>query len=177
MEKVFKILVVFALLMLIIVYSARIREKKFREYYFDRKIAGDAAPETAGPGIDDLENQLHFHRGDEGSILVSDLSTGSIVSQIPVEEHVDTLAFDPLTRLIYSCSGEGAVTIIRQTGRDRYKIMQRLLIPKGYPIVRVDPQTGKIFLYAAERADYGSADPADGSESFADGSVLVYTQE
>jgi len=38
MEKVFKILIVFALVMLLIVYFIRSRERKFREYVFSHRI-------------------------------------------------------------------------------------------------------------------------------------------
>jgi hypothetical protein len=38
MEKVFKILVVFVLLMLLIIYFIRSRERKFREYVFSHRI-------------------------------------------------------------------------------------------------------------------------------------------
>jgi len=38
MEKVFKILIVFVLLMFLIVYSIRAREGKFREYAFSHRI-------------------------------------------------------------------------------------------------------------------------------------------
>jgi len=38
MEKVFKILIVFVLLMLLIVYFIRSRERKFRDYVFSHRI-------------------------------------------------------------------------------------------------------------------------------------------
>jgi hypothetical protein len=162
MEKVFKILVVFILLMLVIVYSARVREKKFREYYFDKKIEGRGDGreatgaeeidrpllEAAGTQADDPENNLLFHFSEGAAIAVSDRLGGRIIATIPLEEKADSLVFDPSTRLIYSHSREGVVTIIRQTGRDHYKIMQRLLVPGDYSDLLLDPQTGKIYLVA-----------------------------
>jgi hypothetical protein len=166
MEKVFKILIVFILLMLVIVYSARVREKKFREYYFDKKIEGQGDGreatgaeeidrpllEAAGMQADDRENGLVFQLSEGAAITVSDRSGGRIITRIALEEKADSLVFDPSTRLIYSHSSEGVVTIIRQTDHDHYKIMQRLLVPRGYPDLLLDPQTGKIYLVAGSSA-------------------------
>jgi hypothetical protein len=182
MEKIFQILAVFALLMLVITYSVYARERKFREYYFSRRIslpfpgdpvwdslsaaiaaggeAGDPSiikPE-AGIQVIDRENQLIFHSAEGPAIIVSDQTTGRTIASIPLDENCDNLAFDPATRLIYSFSEEGVVTIIRQVSREVYKIMQRLLVSKGCHTLVLDPATGKIYL------------PAEGS-------VWVYTNE
>lgn len=171
MEKIYKILAVFGLLMLAITYSMYARERKFREYYFSKRInlpfPGDpdwdllfihAAVGEEGARITDSENQLSFSPGIGPTLLVSDAATGNTIATIPLEEKAEALVFDPATRLIYSCSAEGALTIIRQGSRGIYKIAQRLLIPKGCHTLILDPKTGRIYL------------PVEGS-------VLVYTNE
>jgi len=73
MEKIYKILVVFALLMLVITYSIRARERRFREYFFSKRLPppfpvelglGFLSVRVAGqdeyPQAEDLENELSF---------------------------------------------------------------------------------------------------------------------
>jgi hypothetical protein len=161
MDKVFQILVVFALLMLVITYSVRVREKKFRPFFLYKTISV-ANPEdpdwdaiamrlfSSGPGgtVIDQENELSFRAGEGAAISVTELSTGDTLTTIIPEEQADCLAFDPAARLIHSYCREGAMTIIRQNGRDRYTIVQRMLVPKNGSALAIDPQTGKIYLAA-----------------------------
>ncbi|HMH22666.1 MAG TPA: hypothetical protein VK563_12860 [Puia sp.] len=202
MEKIYKILVVFGLLMFAISYSIRARERKFRQYFFSKRIPlsfpgapsdpalGLPAPEQSaatrsasassprpnggsGPYLvsvlvskeeiaeaEDLENQLFFTLGtaDERQLAVSDRQTGDPVADLLLDERSDALIFDPTTRMIFSYSSEGALTIIRQSSRSSYKIMQRMLVPKEGQSLALDPQKGRIYLYT-------------------DGSVFVYANE
>lgn len=48
MEKIFKILIVFTLLMFLITYFIRSRDRRFREYIFSHRMP-DAPPETDEP--------------------------------------------------------------------------------------------------------------------------------
>lgn len=165
MEKILKILIVFALLMFLIVYSVRTREKKFREYFFHRQLglplSGDpdedflsaaAAQEDEISAID-REHQRVFLPGEGKELLVEAMDTGNRLAVLALEERPDSLAFDPATGLIFSYSREGLVTIIRQsegTQGLQYKIVQRLHTPKeGHRVVN-DPDTGRIFLGVGE---------------------------
>jgi hypothetical protein len=163
MDKVFKIVIVFALLMLIILFSFRAREKKFREYGLVKRgvipLPGDpdwvtlmAAGAEAGPEARDLENRLLFSPATGMTagmaITVSDAETGEPWVTIPLDEPAGALVFDPATKLLYSHSLEGVLTIIRQSGRDDYRIMQRLPVPKASRAPVLDLRTGKIYLIA-----------------------------
>ncbi len=85
MEKVFKILIVFALLMFLILYSIRTREGKFREYAFSHRIP-DTPPATDEP---ELFSSIISHQG------------------------AATIT-DPATGLLYHYTTEGSLTILRQ---------------------------------------------------------------
>jgi hypothetical protein len=208
MEKIFKILSVFALLILIIVFSVYARERRFREYHLSKRIkmppdmepAGTRHTITVGAGEEgsrqakDDEHQISFiprreelgaagdvlNRegvndeaaiaeagaanqegilpGSESFIAVIEDLTKPIIARIPLAEHADLLIFDPVTRLLYCCSAEGALTIIRQHDRSIYKVIQRLEIPKGCSRLALDPDKGKLYVYA-------------------EGSVFIYTNE
>jgi hypothetical protein len=163
MEKIYKILIVFGLLMLAITYSISARERKFREYFFSKRVpllpSGDP-----GTGIllvmiggeediveaEDREDQLYFSPapGGERELLVSDRQNGDFIAAIPLEERPDALIFDPATKMIYSYSSEGALTLIQQSGRGSYKVVQRMLVPKTGQVLGADPQQGRIWLSA-----------------------------
>ena len=164
MENVFQILAVFGLLMLVITYSVQARDRRFREYYFSRQIilpfpgapdwdilsAAAAAEEGRGFRSADPENELSFSPGEGAELIVADYTTGRTVTTIFLGGDADDILFDPATKLIYCCSGEGYLIIIRQAGRDAYKIMQRLVIPKGCRSLVLDPHTGSLFLPRAD---------------------------
>lgn len=90
-------------------------------------------------------------------LLVSDDTTGREVAAISLEEGADAILFDQETRLLYCCSGEGGLSVIRQTTRESYKIVQHLTIPKGCSDMALDMTTGRLYLRSG-------------------GSVLLYTQ-
>lgn len=191
MEKVFKILAVFALMLLVIVYSVKAKERKFREYYFLRRISAPSAGqpdwtllaatiitgEEGGRRAYDGEGQLSFHAGHaiigkapimgddaraerdthngeeraigEGTeLIVTDQSTGLTIATVPLTESIDGILFAPETRLIYCCSGEGVLTIIRQNNRQDYTILQRLSIPRGGSELALDIRTNNIYIHA-----------------------------
>jgi hypothetical protein len=162
MEKIFQILSVFALLMLVITYSVKAKEKKFRDYIFSGRftfpLSGDlsrqliAASVVMGdeivPVAADRENQLSFRGGQGRTLEVADEQTGRIIAAVSLETGADAVLFDPASRLIYCCSLDGALTIIRQMGRERYKIVQYLIVPDAFTGLAVDPQTGKLYVQA-----------------------------
>jgi len=165
MEKIYKILAVFGLLMLAITWSMYARERRFREYFFSKRLSpllpwdpgnellsaqvvreGEGAIAEAA----DREDRLAFHPGppEEKRLSVSDWQTGDPIAEIQLEENPDAIIFDAAARLIYSYSSEGALTIIRQTNRSVYKVVQRLLLPRNGDLLAVDPQKGRIYLSA-----------------------------
>ena len=173
MEKVLQILAVFFLLVLVIGYSIHSRESRFRDYYFFGQIAlpmqgsvyweflsVSILPGGEGGMAVDRENRLSFRGGAGGPdhvLRVSDDLTGKEIAVIELGEGADAILFDQETRLLYCCSGEGGLSIIRQASRESYKIVQYLDIPKGCSDFALDTATGRIYLRSG-------------------GSVLLYTQ-
>lgn len=163
MEKIYKIMAVFGLLMLAITYSMYARGQRFREYYFSKRmplpipegpvngwLSARVAAEGYGAEAEDREDQLAFHSGARGErqLYISDWRTGDPVAVVALEESPDAIIFDPATKLIYSYSSEGALTIIRQSNQSTYRVVQRLLLPKDGDLLGLDTQTGKVYLSA-----------------------------
>jgi hypothetical protein len=170
MEKIFQILIVFALLVFAITWFMRGKDRRYREYAFSGRftfpLSGDMhrdlltamvirPGEERGPAVDsqeqgaaaDMENQLLFRRGDGKILEIIDEVNNVITGTIALDWDADVVLFDPGTRLIFCGSVEGAVTIIRPSTQGIYKIVQRLAVPKDYTALSVDPHNGKLYVH------------------------------
>jgi hypothetical protein len=172
MEKILQILAVFALLMLVITWFFRDREFKLRDYVFSyrfrgslptgirqRMLSGVVSPVEEGEPVQaidhqvqvtDHENGLIFRRGPDmvRALEIADEQTGLIVSTTEIIDTVDAILFDPATRLIYCYGASGSITIVRQSGRDNYRIEQTLAAPVNGAVLSLDPKDKKIYLDA-----------------------------
>jgi hypothetical protein len=171
MEKILQILAVLALLMLVITWFFRDREFKLRDYVFSyrfrgalpieirqRILSGVVSPVEEGDPIGvidhpvqviDHENGLVFRRGPDKvrALEIADEHTGLIISTTEIDT-VDAILFDPATRLIYCYGALGSITIIRQSGRDIYRVVQSLAAPVDGAVLSLDPKDKKIYVEA-----------------------------
>jgi hypothetical protein len=165
MEKILQILAVFALLMLVITWFFRDREFKLRDYVFSyrfrgslptgirqRMLSGVVSPVEEGEPVEvtDHENGLVFRRGPDmvRALEIADEQTGLILSTTEIIDTVDAILFDPATRLIYCYGASGSITIVRQSGRDNYRVEQTLAAPVNGAVLSLDPKDKKIYLDA-----------------------------
>jgi len=109
----------------------------------ERAEAGKVLPVTAV----DVENHLAFRRGGGKTLEIIDEANGVLAGRVSLDWEADAILFDPLTRLIFCGSMEGAVTIIRQFMTDQYKIVQRLGVPKDCTALSLDPDNGKLYVH------------------------------
>jgi hypothetical protein len=180
MEKIFQILIVFALMIFAITWFIRGRERKYHEYSFSGRftfpLSGDwrrdlLSASVIRPGERDVvalyapgeeddvvsggkvrpaadeENHLLFRRGGDKTLEIVDEVNGVLAGTVALEWNADVLLFDPLTRLIFCGSVEGAVTIIRQVLPDVYKTVQRLAVPPDFTAMSLDPLNGKLYVH------------------------------
>jgi hypothetical protein len=94
-------------------------------------------------------------------LMVLDLHDGHVVAELPIGSGSDALAFDPKRRWALSSNGAGTLSVIRETGPDRYVAMPEVTTQPSARTMTIDPQTGRVFLLAAERLekDPNAADP------------------
>jgi DNA-binding beta-propeller fold protein YncE len=94
-------------------------------------------------------------------MLVLDLNDGHVVAELPIGSGSDALGFDPKRRWALSSNGAGTLSVIRETGPDRYVAMPEVPTQPSARTMTIDPQTGRVFLLAADRFDKdpGAADP------------------
>ena len=94
-------------------------------------------------------------------LLVLDLHDGRVVAQLPIGGGSDALGYDPKRRWALSSNGAGTLSVIRETGPDRYVAMPEVPTQPSARTMTLDPDTGRVYLLAAERIekDPGAADP------------------
>ena len=131
MEKILKILVVFALLALIIYYSVRGRERRFRDYFFSRRLRHPLPLQQEGhlysvPGSEDPEH---------------------VFSNIPLPQPPDALLFDPASHLLYCYNITGHLTIYKVISEGNYKEMQSLMVPLYCDRLSLDTAKDELYFY------------------------------
>jgi DNA-binding beta-propeller fold protein YncE len=82
-------------------------------------------------------------------MVVSDASTGKLVSSLPIGEGAKGVAFDGGHDLIFSSNGEGSLTIIRENSSDNFSVIQTLPTQPGARAMALDPGTGQLYLVSA----------------------------
>ena len=125
MEKIFKILIVFALLILVIGYSFKARERRYNDYFFSRR----------------LRYPLPVHNDRE--LLAS-------FNGLPLAQPPDALLFDPASHLLYCYSTEGSLTIFKVISEGEYKEMQVLSVPRDCTGLSLDTVKDELYLHADE---------------------------
>ena len=130
MEKILKILIVFALLMFLITYFIRSRERKFREYTFSHRIP-DTPPDRNEPEPENFSSIISH----EGIAAVT----------------------DPAAGLVYHYTTDGTLIILNERNQ---KELQRLVVPQEAYYLSIDPikeeihlhHEGEIYIYSRPEA-------------------------
>jgi DNA-binding beta-propeller fold protein YncE len=94
-------------------------------------------------------------------LMVLDLRDGRVVAQLPIGSGSDALGFDPKRRWVLSSNGAGTLSVIRETAPDQCVPMADVPTQPSARTMTIDPETGRVFLLAAERfeKDATAADP------------------
>lgn len=130
MDKIFRLGIVSLLLVLLIARFIRGRGKPYRSYdYLERlkpplreEIAERLRPAVAG-APDSVEEQA-------------------------VEGSVDAFLYDEQSELLFCYSAVGRLTILRRSGRGRYRPVQELSVPLNCTAMALDAQDGKLYFEA-----------------------------
>jgi len=77
---------------------------------------------------------------------VFDSSDGHFVAKATIGDNVDTTAFDPATKLIFSSTGDGVVSIVHQDTPDQYSSAEVVKTHDGSKTMALDPRTHRIFV-------------------------------
>jgi len=82
-------------------------------------------------------------------MVVLDVSTGRRVAMVPIGTGVDGVAYDPISKRIFASNGEGTLTIIQETDKDHFSVLQTLPTQKGARTIALDSKSHHLFLPTA----------------------------
>ncbi len=104
----------------------------------------------SGLAIDTKTKRL-FAVCDGNKMAVVDADSGKVVATPAIGDGPDAAAFDPGSKLAFSSNGQdGTLTVIKQSGPDKYSVVQTLPTARGARTMTLDQKTHKIYLATAE---------------------------
>ena len=109
---------------------------------------GPACEGPSGLAID-LANRRLFAGCNNEKMSVLDADSGKVLQTLPIGVHIDAVAYDPKTKLIFNAN-RSSVTIIHQDTPDQYSVVQNLETLEGTNTLALDFKTGKIYLSTAK---------------------------
>ena len=129
------------------------------------------APGCEGPSglAIDLGNRRLFAGCNNEKMSVLDADSGKILQTLPIGVHIDAVAYDPRTKLIFNAN-RSSVTIMHQDSPDQYSVVQNLETLQGTNTLALDVKTGKIYL---STATYGPSATPEGRPVRLPGTFMV----
>jgi len=98
----------------------------------------------------DHEHQ-HLFIGCRNQLLVMlDAATGTVLTSVPIGEHVDATAFDPDGQLAFSSNGDGTLTVAYEEQPDKLIVMQEVMTAKGARTMALDAKQHKLYLATSD---------------------------
>jgi hypothetical protein len=98
----------------------------------------------------DTKSRRLFSVCDNKMMAVVDADSGKIVATPAIGDGPDAAGFDPGTRLAFSSNGDGTLTVVRESGADKYAVAETVTTTKGARTMTVDTKTHKIYLSTAD---------------------------
>jgi YVTN family beta-propeller protein len=94
----------------------------------------------------DRENRRLFVGCRNKLFAVLNADTGKVVLTSPIGERVDSSAWDPVTKLAYVSTGDGAIFVFHQDSPDTYSAVRRIPTELGAKTMGYDPKSKRIFV-------------------------------
>lgn len=113
-----------------------------------------AVPDCLSPhglAIDQVSGRL-FSSCENAKLIVVTTDTGRVVATLPIGRGSDAVAFDAKRKLIYSSNKDGTLSVISAKGPDEYAALGIVHTSIGAKTMALDPDSGRVFLVAAEVA-------------------------
>ncbi len=136
--------------------TSEVVEIDSRELSLTKRYPLKPCEEPSGIGLD-KEHRRVFSGCHNKIMTVLDVDSGEVVATVPIGEGVDGGGFDEKTGLAFSSNGDGTLTIVRQSYSGKYEVMENVATRAGSRTMAIDPETGNIYLPAAEFAPPASA--------------------
>jgi YVTN family beta-propeller protein len=114
------------------------------------------AEEPTGLAIDKVTNRLFAGCGNK-LLAVINTKNGKIITTLPIGDGCDGVAFDSVTKNIFTSNGEGTMSVFHEAAADKFEAIATIATKKGARTITADEQTHFIYLPTAE---FEQPDPA-----------------
>jgi len=112
--------------------------------------------DPTGLALDGRSGRLFVGCGNKVA-LVLNTAGGKVLATVPTGEGTDGVAFDPAADLAFVSSGDGTLTVIRETSPGIFAAVQNVATRRGARTVALDEKTHRLFLPTAA---FGPPPPA-----------------
>jgi YVTN family beta-propeller protein len=85
-------------------------------------------------------------------LVVVDADNGANIATVPIGSFSDGAAFDPKRKRIFSSNGDGTLTVIQEKNAQTFIPAETVKTIQGARTMAIDPETGRLFLAAADIA-------------------------
>jgi DNA-binding beta-propeller fold protein YncE len=123
---------------------------------------GSNGGQPAGLSMDAANNVLFVYCRSAQKCLVLDAASGKILATLPTGRGVDAAEFNPQTLESFCSSGDGKLTVIKETSPTSFAVVQDVPTKSGAKCSTLDAKTGQIYLITADRAGGGGGQPGGG---------------
>ena len=101
-----------------------------------------------GVALDAVNKRVFTVCRENKGMSVVDITTGKVVTTVPIGAGVDAVVYDAPAKLIFCSNGDGTTTIIKQNSADDYSVVQTLATQTRAKTMALDKVTHKIYLSA-----------------------------
>jgi YVTN family beta-propeller protein len=98
----------------------------------------------------DLEHQRLFVGCRNKLMVMIDATNGKVLAQVPIGTGTDSSWYDPGTKLAFSSTGEGTVTVAREDSPTTLTTVQTLATRPSARTMTVDPRTHRIYFVVSD---------------------------
>lgn len=117
----------------------------------------------------DPERVRIFTACDNATLLITNAGTGAQIDALPIGSGTDSVAYDPVHRLIFTANGGGAgsLSIIHQNVTDSYHVVQNLPTLQTARTLALEPESGTVYLAVPFMGVKPEHAPAHGKADYA----------
>jgi DNA-binding beta-propeller fold protein YncE len=100
----------------------------------------------------DVKNRILFVCGRKpATAVIMNADDGKIITTLPIGNRVDAAAFNPNTMEAFVSTGDGKLTIIKETDPKTFEVEQTVDTMAGAKTCTLDTKTNQVFLIASDR--------------------------
>ncbi len=131
--------------------TAEIAEIDSRELKVTRRFKIDGCEEPSGLAIDTDKHRLFAGCGNKVMAVV-DSTSGKTIAKLPIGQGVDACDFDPATGFAFASTGDGHLTIVKESSPGTFSVVQTVATQPSARTMTLDTKTHRAYLPAAKFA-------------------------